>query len=276
MTESALLPFTIDINGTQLHGDLTGAGDSIVLVHSGITNAGMWDPQIEAFVATHRVVRYDMRGFGRSPIPPESFAHHEDLFALFEALKLGPSIVVGASYGGEVAAAFAIEHPELVRALVLVNTLAGLTEPSEGLRSGWRETNAKVESGDISGAVEVETRRWVDGPHRAPNIVDSTVRDRVTRMNTAIFAQLDEIEAADERELDPPIVERLDEISVPTLIVVGELDQPDAIASANVLASGIGNARLQTMTGVAHLPSMERPHEFNQIVRAFISTLHTA
>lgn len=261
------------INGARLHVEATGEGDPIVLVHAGIADARMWDPTVPALAADHRVVRYDMRGYGRSSIPSQPFAHHDDIAAIFRALDLDPAVVIGASYGGEVGASFAIEHPDLVRGLVLVNTLAGMREPSETLRSGWRAVNDAMDRGDVPGAVEMETRMWVDGPHREPGDVDPGLRERVTAMNAAIFARIDEVDAAEERELDPPVVDRLTEISVPTLIVVGMLDQPDAIASAETLVASIPNATLVRIDDASHLPSMERPEVFNGAVRRYLGNL---
>jgi pimeloyl-ACP methyl ester carboxylesterase len=273
MTAPRAGSFRLDINGAQLHVEVTGTGPPVVLVHSGITDVRMWDPTVAALAADHRVIRHDMRGYGRSTIPPAPFAHHDDLAALVQALDLGPAVVVGASYGGEVATALAIEHPGLVRALVLVNTLAGMREPSDQLRAGWRAVNEAMDRGDVAGAVEIETRMWVDGPHRSPDAVDPALRDRVTAMNAAIFARIDEIEAAEEREPQPPVVERLAAVAAATLIVVGALDQPDAIASAETLGAGIPDARLVTIADAAHLPSMERPAAFNALVREFLASL---
>lgn len=271
MTETTI--HQIAVNGAELHVETAGAGEPVVLVHAGITDSRMWEPQVEHLAPAHHVVRYDLRGFGRSTIPPEPFAHHEDLIALFDTLGLGPAIVVGASYGGEVAAAFTLEHPELVRGLVLVNTLAGMREPSEELRAGWRAVNAEMEEGNVEAAVEIESRMWIDGPHRTPGAVDASLRERVTAMNAAIFARMDEQEAAEERELDPPVVDRLAEIAAPTLIVVGTLDQPDALASAETLAAGIPNARRETIPDAAHLPSLERPDVFNRLLAESMGSL---
>ena len=119
MSDDTARTLRLDINGASLHVETTGTGDPIVLVHAGIADARMWDPTVPAFTTDHRVIRYDMRGYGRSTIPPLPFAHHDDLAAIFTALELGPSIVIGASYGGEVAASFAIEHPENVLAVAI-------------------------------------------------------------------------------------------------------------------------------------------------------------
>jgi pimeloyl-ACP methyl ester carboxylesterase len=264
---------TLKIDGAEIHLDTSGEGDPVVLVHAGIADARMWDPTVQDLATDHLVVRYDMRGYGHSTIPPAPFAHHDDLAAIFRALDLGPSIVIGASYGGEVAAALALEHPELVRGLVLINTLAGVREPSEQLRAGWRAVSAAMDRDDLPGAIEIESQMWVDGPHRQPGEVDPGLRDRVTAMNAAIFARIDEVDAAEEREPDPPVVDHLAEIAAPALIIVGTLDQPDAIASAETLAAGIPQATLVRIADAAHLPSMERPDVINRSVRQFLADL---
>lgn len=263
----------LTLNGASIWCEATGAGTPIVLVHAGICDARMWDPQVSELSADHRVVRYDLRGFGRSSIPPSPFAHHADLQALCEALDLPPAVLVGASYGGNVATEFTLEHPARVRALVLVNSLVGMETPSPGLRAGWTAVNNAMDSGDVPGAVEIESQMWVDGPHRWPSEVDPRLREAVTTMNAAIFARAEEIEAAQEQELEPEARERLGEIGVPTLVVAGTLDQPDAAASADALVTGIRNARLATIDDTAHLPSLERPEVFHQILREFLAAL---
>jgi pimeloyl-ACP methyl ester carboxylesterase len=263
----------IEINGTRLWHEVTGDGPPLVLVHAGICDARMWDPQVATLSIDHRVVRYDLRGYGQSSIPPEPFAHHDDLAGLFAALGIERAVVVGASYGGNVAAAFTLEHPDRVRALVLVNSLVGMERPSDGLRAGWDAVNTAMDAGDVARAIAIETEMWVDGPLRAPEDVDRDLRESVTAMNAAIFARADEVDAAEERGIEPEARERLGEIRVPTLVVTGALDQPDALASAGTLIAGIPNARGVTIPDAAHLPSMERPGAFNRIVRGFLAEM---
>lgn len=262
-----------DIQGARLYYQIAGDGRTLVMVHAGIADSSMWDDQWDVFSRDLRVMRYDLRGLGRSTIPPQTFSHHDDLAALLEFLDIPSCVLLGASYGGNVATEFTLEHPEAVDALVLVNSLVGMSEPSAGFRAGWDATEVHVEAGDLDAGVEVELRMWVDGPHRTLEQVDETVRDRVRVMNTALFHRVDEQEVADEQELEPPAIERLAEIAVPALVISGELDQPDALASADAIAEAIAGARRVSMSDAAHLPSMERPDEFNRIVLDFIRSL---
>lgn len=260
----------IDIDGALLHVTVTGEGAPIAFVHSGITDSRMWEPQLESFAAGHRVVTYDLRGFGQSTIPASDYAHHEDLHSLLDALDIDSATLVGASFGGDVVLAFAVEYPERVQALVLVDTLAGVTEPSPELRLAWRAVEDALGSGSFDAAVELELRMWVDGPHRSAGDVAWDVRERVWEMDAALLRRAGEQDAATERELDPPALERQGTIAVPALVVVGVLDGPDALASVDVLVAGIPGARRLDFPGAAHLPSMECPGVFNPAVLAFI------
>src|SRR6188472_2922146 len=98
----------------RLHHQLGGSGSPIVLIHAGIADSRMWDPQWEAFTARHRTLRYDMREFGDSAPPEGQFAHGRDLIGLLEQLGLGPAALVGVSLGGRVATEVAVARPDLV------------------------------------------------------------------------------------------------------------------------------------------------------------------
>jgi pimeloyl-ACP methyl ester carboxylesterase len=260
----------VDVLGAQIYVEQRGTGRDIVLVHAGVADSSMWDSQIDAFSKHARVTRYDLRGFGRSTLPPMPYAHHDDLAAVVDHLRIDHAIVIGASFGGTVATAFALTTPDKVDALILVNSRVGSESVSPDLRAAWDRVEAAEEAGDIDLAVEIESQMWVDGPFRTPAEVDPIVRERVRAMNSALFARASEQEAAEERKLDPSPTGRIGEIRVPTLAIVGDLDFPDIMTSADTLVTAIPGAKKATIPGAAHLPSMEKPDEFNRIVGEFI------
>ena len=106
----------------ELHREVVGEGPPVGLVHAGICDSRMWDPQWETFRLAHRVVRYDMRGFGRSPLVPGRYSPPGELIALLDELALGPAALVGASMGGGISLQVAVARPDLVSALVLVGS----------------------------------------------------------------------------------------------------------------------------------------------------------
>jgi pimeloyl-ACP methyl ester carboxylesterase len=112
---------------------------------------------------------------------------------------------------------------------------------------------------------------WVDGPSRTPEQVDPAVRTRVREMLAHNLPREGEGEAHD---LEPLAIGRLREINAPALVIVGDKDAPEIITSSRLLAAEIPDARFEMMAGVAHVPSMERPEEFNRLVIEFLDSVH--
>ena len=227
---------------------------------------------MEPFAAAgYRVVRCDLRGFGDSELRPGPFSDLGEVQELLDALEINQVALVGASYGGRVALEFTLTHPERVWALVLVG--AGLRDIdwSDEVRRGFEEEEALVERGDIDAAVELNLRMWVDGPSRTAADVDSEVRAYVGEMQRRAFeVGLAVPDAGPGESFDPPASSRLREVACPTLVLVGDLDQPDILRVAHQLASGIPGAQRATMHGTAHVPNMERPEEFDRFVLEFL------
>jgi 3-oxoadipate enol-lactonase len=261
----------------ELHREVAGEGPPVVLVHAGICDSRMWDPQWETFPRAHRVVRYDLRGFGRSPLGPGRYSPPAELIALLDELALGPATLVGVSMGGGVSLQVAVARPELVSALVLVGSGVRGHDWSDFVTQAWAEEEAALERGDLDAAVEVNLRTWVDGPHRSPDEVDPDVRRKVGEMQRlALELYLEGGADAQEEALVLNIGDRLGEISVPTLVLVGELDVPDIHRVADRLEREIPGARRATIEGTAHVPSMERPDEFDRLVLGFLDEIEAA
>jgi pimeloyl-ACP methyl ester carboxylesterase len=275
MTTCASASRFADVNGASLFSEIArrAAPSALVLIHAGVADSRMWDDQFAAFARVGTVLRYDLRGHGRSTLPPGPFAHHDDLREVMRYVGISRAVLIGASMGGGVAAALAIAHPELVQGLVLVNSRLGSPGASDELRAMWSEVDALVARGDLDGANELELRAWVDGPRRDPSAVNAGVRERVREMNGALLARADEYEHAEERGLEPPAGSRLAEIQAPTLVIVGEMDQPDVIAAAGVQAACIAKARKVSIPDAAHLPSMEHPEVVNRQILEFVREL---
>ena len=233
----------------------------------------MWDPQWETFSRSHRVVRYDQRGFGRSPIGPGRFSNARDLLDLIEQQALESVALVGVSMGGRIALEVSLARPELIEALVLVG--AGLPghEWSAEMKAADEAEQAALARGDLDEAVEVTLRTWVDGPRRRPEDVDPEVRARVAEMQRRAYElQLPVWETAEEEPLVGDLAERIGEVGAPTLVLVGEEDVPDMHEIADRLERELPNARRASIADTAHVPSLERPREFDQLVLPFLQS----
>jgi pimeloyl-ACP methyl ester carboxylesterase len=262
-----------DVNGTKIAYDVAGSGPPVLLLHAGIGDRRMWDAQVPAFAEHFTVIRFDARGFGETRKPDAPFAPYADAVGLLNHLGISRAHVIGVSMGSQTAIEAAIAAPERVSTLVAVAARTG-TPVSPELRAGWERVDELYEAGDIAGAVEYELRMWVDGPDRGPEEVDPEMRERVRDMNAALFVRDDD--AGEEIPLDPPAAERLAEISVPTLIVYGDKDVMDVRQAAEPLAAAIPAAQLAVIRDAAHLPQMERPEVFNDIVLRFLREVTSA
>jgi 3-oxoadipate enol-lactonase len=258
----------------ELYSEVAGEGPEIVLLHEGICDSRMWDPQWETLTRSHRVLRFDFRGYGRSPLEPGRYASARDALELLDRHGFERAALIGVSLGGRVALEIALAAPERVAALVLVGSGLPGHDWSEELKATWKEEESALRAGDLDEAVEVTLRTWVDGPRRTPEDVDADVRARVAEMQRRAFElQLPFEDEAEEELLVEDVAPRLGEIQAPTLVLVGEEDVADIHAIADRLAGEIPGARRSTIANTAHVPSMERPGEFDDLVLGFLEAV---
>jgi 3-oxoadipate enol-lactonase len=258
----------LTINGVELAYDEAGSGPPLLLVHAGIADRRMWDDTLPRLSQSFRVIRCDLRGYGETPLPDGPFVYASDLAELLEALDARPASVIGVSLGGHVALDLAIARPELVERLVLVGSGIDGWEHDTGLKAAWQEEVEAFERGDLDEAAWVNVRTWLDGPTRDAADVEDTLRRRVFEMQRQALEY--ENEAAEGGWLTPSRRKRLGDVTAPTLVLAGELDQPGFVAIGHVLATDIPGASFALLPGVAHLPPMEDPEGFSAIVLPFL------
>lgn len=260
----------VSINGTNLYVETAGKGDAIILIHAGVGDSRMWDKQFDEFSKTHYVIRCDLRGFGKSKMASGEFAQHQDIAAILEYLEVKKANILGVSYGGYVAIDFVLTYPEFVNKLILVSpALGGYEFESPEMIKFFTEEEEMLENGDLVSATELNIKMWVDGSQRKIEELNQEVRKQVKEMQMNIFSQI-EIEGVEEIELNPPAIKRLSEIEAQTMIISGGLDVIEFQKISKFLAKNIKNEKQIMMSGVAHLPNMEKPDEFNQIVLDFV------
>jgi 3-oxoadipate enol-lactonase len=255
-----------------LYHEVNGAGPAIVLLHEGIADSRMWEPQWTSFATRYRLLRCDLSGFGCTPIERLPVTHAQDVVCLLDELDISSAGIVGASLGGRVALELAVARPDLVRALVLEDAGLPGVNWSEVVRAYGAAEDDAVARGDLDAATEINLRMWVDGPRRAAADVDPHVRAAVAEMQRqALELQAPYWERFDEDLLVPDIAERLGEVQASTLVLVGEEDVEDMHALAERFATEIPRARLVTIPGAAHLPNLEQPAAFNRLVLEFLA-----
>jgi pimeloyl-ACP methyl ester carboxylesterase len=267
-----------EVNGARLYYEVAGEGRPLALLHFGLGDTRFWDDQFDVFARRYRVIRFDARGFGRSPATSTPFSRHEDLYGLLRFLGVVRAALVGVSMGGGTAIEFTLAHPEMVGALIPVGAgLGGFDmEPTPVELALFEQAEAAAKAGDIATANELEVHIWVDGPNRTPDQVDPAVRERVREMNRLTFNGRDDDEDEDgtERRLDPPAAGRLSEILAPTLVIIGDQDVSVIQSIADHLAAQIPGAHKAVMHDTAHAPNMEKPDEFNRLVLEFLDSVY--
>jgi pimeloyl-ACP methyl ester carboxylesterase len=250
---------------TDLWFEVTGSGPPLVLVHAGICDARMWDDLTALLEPEHRVVRYEMRGYGRSGAAATDYSPSGDLVSVLDAAGVDRATLCGVSFGGAVALETAVAHPGRVSALVAVCCAVDWSDVPTSLVTRIEEADAAAEAGDLDLATELELRIWVDGEGRTVP-VDDGVRERVRAMNRRAL-ELASQGHGDAVWLDPPVEQRLAQIACPTLVVAGEHDVPFMTDGCRRIAAAIPGARFAMVEGAAHLPPLERPDAFAALVR---------
>ena len=231
----------------------------------------MWEPQWSTFPPAHRTLRYDIRGFGRSPLISPVVENARDLIELLDAVEFDRAALVGVSLGARIALEVAVARPEVVSALVLVGAGLPGEEPSEELKAFGAAEEEALERGDLDAAAEINVRMWVDGPRRSPQQVHPAVRTLVHEMTRRSLELQLAVPDAEEKRLVPDLADRLTEIEAPTLVLAGEEDIDQMQRAADRLAGEIPNARRASIPNAAHVPSLERPVEFDALVLPFLA-----
>lgn len=242
-----------------------GSGDDLVLVHSLGARLALWDDVVPAFAASYRVLRYDVRGHGRSRGEPGEVTidlMREDLRALLDRLGIRRTHLVGLSMGGMIAQAFAAAYPERVDALVLADTAVEFDAP---IRAAWRERAATARRAGMAPLVEPTIERWFPEAFRAaaPQTCER-VRAFIRAMQPERYA------AAGEALARLALTERLGAIRARTLVAVGELDAAIPPRFSEQLAASIGGSRVVRWPGVGHAPPLQIPAQFADDVLAFL------
>lgn len=256
------------IHGARIHYERDGAGLPVVLLHAGVADSRMWEPQVPAFAKHFDVIRPDMRGFGQSELPPERWSPVADLLGLIDQLHLKPAHIVGCSMGGQVAIDFALQHGERISKLVLVGPAVSGAEFGPKYPELWREMSEAEKTHDVDAMIRADMRVWLDGPRRRSGYVKEPLRTLFFDMGKTSFAN--DFESAPIENVEPPAAERLHEISAPTLVMVGDEDAPPIFDAVELLMEKVPHARKVVIHDAAHLPNLEHPEEFNRAVLGFL------
>src|SRR5215472_12799 len=253
----------LEVDGAKLYYEECGSGPHVVvLVHDGVLHSAAWDDVWPDFCKHFHTIRYDRRGYGRSPVAAHGYYAADDLAAVLGHLKINRLAIVGSSHGGEISINFTLDHPERVEQLVLVGAVVGGMPYTKHFLERGDVLGKPLEKGDIKGAIAAAANdKYLTAPGS-----DAAKK----RMADILSANPQDLTHPELELRVRPALPRLGEIHIPTLLLVGDADIPDVHAHAGAIEVGIPNARRVVISNVGHLMYLEKPAEFSQIVIDFL------
>ncbi|HEY6238829.1 MAG TPA: alpha/beta hydrolase [Thermoplasmata archaeon] len=269
-------PKTLEVPGGKISYEEAGRGPPILLLHEGIADRRMWNREFPLLARDHHVVRYDLRGYGGSTPATSEYSPVRDLVALMDHVGVRRPVVVGPSAGGKIALDLTLSHPQRVGGLLLI--APGYSGMDYDHVPGGKATFERDErlskaavdawtAGKLEEATEHLRQLWaseLSGSGRA--LFETMVRENAPE----VFE--DRSGRHETREGEPAAV-RLKEIRAPTLILVGDRDNPVMPHCANFLARGIPGALVRLVPGADHLLNLSRPDAFDTALHGFVQGL---
>lgn len=249
-----------DINGTRLYYERRGRGPVMLLVHGATLDHRMWQPQVDALVARFDVITYDLRGFGRSALPDGDFKHCEDAAALLDHLRVTSAIAVGHSIGALYALELCFLRPELVAGFgsLCMSALGSPAFPDDIIA-----VIGTIRQAAREGHIKAAKSLWMQSPWFASVRARPDLAPLMDKM-LADYSGWYWTHDTPAKNIDPPAVERLEQLHVPAVIVDGGLDHAYNHAVADVLASRIPNAKLVRLPEAGHMANLEDPAAVNR------------
>jgi len=257
----------VDVEGSKLYYEECGTGaEAVVLIHDGIAHSAVWDDVWPEFCKHFHTLRYDRRGYGRTPASTTWYTEVEDLAALLRQRKVGQVVLVGSSHGGELSIDFTLRYPHVVQQLVLVGAVVSGFPYSDHFLNRGMNNSQPFEKNDVPTGLA----NWAKDKYLLAPGHDAAQK----RLLALLTANPQDMTHSDFARPTAPAIGRLHDIRVPTLILVGDADIPDVHAHAGAIESGIPGAKRVVISDVAHLMYMEKPAEFSKQVIGFIESNH--
>lgn len=264
----------VDIDQTRLYYETAGSGIPLILVHAGVTDCEQWEQEFYTFSEQFQVVRYDMRGYGCSDPVTGSFSHLRDLNRVIDELVLNPPLILmGCSLGGVLSLNYALENPQRMRALIMIGPGSCGFEIDNCTQELFSEAREAFEVGDLNQLAEIQTQIWFDCMHAEPDQVDQSMRALLYDMNRSVLGREAQKTGQAQNNPSQPNIKKLAEIDFPVLIVVGSQDLPYMHAAADFLTENIRYARKEVIDDAAHLPNLDQPRQFQEVVVAFLDEI---
>ena len=261
----------VDVNGIGIHYELSGKQERpvVALSHSLSTNLAMWDAQIAALEDDFQVLRYDTRGHGSSDAPAGPYTLEQlaqDAICLLDHLGFDRNDFIGISMGGMIGQALALNYPERLHSLVLCDTTSVMPAEAQPI---WKDRIDNANKHGLQALVDETLDRWFTPPYLNENPLPvQRIRDQILTTPVAGFVGCSEAIC----RLD--YLDRLSEIRLPVLIIVGEDDPGTPVSASEAIHERIEGSQLKIIPSARHLCNVERAYEFNELVLSFLKDQH--
>ncbi|MEU9700650.1 alpha/beta hydrolase [Streptomyces sp. NPDC047981] len=257
----------VRVDGGEVWAEDTGGeGLPVVLVHPGVGDSTIWDPVLPGLDARRRVIRYDARGYGRSPAPAVAYSPAADLGAVLDHFGLARAVLVASSMGGAASITFTLNETERVAGLaLLVPSVTGYDSPADA--ELYQEIGKLATAGDTEGIVRFGLSRWGRAGGGNPE-TDPVAAAHLRAVLPAWFANINH------QKTDPPAFDRLGEITTPTVLALGELDRPEVVRCNEEMAERIPHCRLARLTASDHYPMLREPQACAQLIEELHAEAH--
>lgn len=262
------------IDNARIYYEVSGQGTPFVMIHAGVADSRQWNNEFKNFSQDYQVVRYDMRGYGKSAPVEGEYSHLGDLTALLDFLGIHePLFIMGCSMGGGLAMDFALAQPSKVKGLIMVDSGPSGLELDVPAPAKFADIEKAFNAGDYDRVAELDTQVWFDGMNRAADQVNQSMRKLVYEMDRMALSH--EVKNLGKRlpNTERQAFERLAELDIPVLIIIGEQDIPYMHAAAEYMVEKLPFAKKVVIPDAAHLPNMDHPHEFQEIVKSFLEDI---
>jgi 3-oxoadipate enol-lactonase len=260
----------IKANGIQMNYELSGKKDGpfVILSHSLGSSLLMWNPQMKALEPHFQVLRYDIRGHGKSEAPPGAYTLEllgEDTVALLDVLEIEKVHWIGLSMGGMIGQSVALNYPKRLQSLALCDTMAVVPEEAQPI---WQERIDAVRDRGVASQLEPIMERWFTPSFLKLNpYILGVIRNEF--LATPAQGYLGCIYAI--RKLN--YLDRLSAIKIPTLIMVGEDDPGTPVSASEAMHQRIPDSKLVIIKSARHLSNVEQPEVFNTNLLTFLKSL---
>ncbi|EOL47801.1 alpha/beta fold hydrolase [Enterococcus caccae] len=261
------MPF-LNVSGATIYFESKGHGPHILLIHAGIADSRMWENEFHSLAKQFHVTRFDLPGFGQSSFTGGTFSYTKLINKLLTHLSINQTHILAASFGGKIALNFVLEHPERCLRLALQSSAIGTWDFSQELQEYDEKEEQLLAQKRFEQAAELNYQTWILRD-RNPESLDPKLKKLVIDMQMAAFTRPEPPFSVEEEASMPPIPDRLSQLKLPVLVIIGENDVPDFQNISEFFNQTIVHSEKMVIPNAAHLANLEAPELINQLLISF-------